>query len=717
MHIIALLSRVCLLILILILMCVYVPEVFSKEGDVTHIPADIEAIFPTATRIGTQDPEVPVIPVYQLNQLLGYVFESNDFVDFMGFAGEPINILIGLDPQGVMKGLKILQHNEPIFVYGLGQAPFVDFVNKYKEHSIRERFIIDSADQSSANSTYFDGVTKATVSVLVANDTIISSALKVARAKLDGFIAPSNMMLKPSIGPVEILSFAQLLERGLITHWQMPLNEVLADQTLESEVLSAISDIEPETGQFVDLYLAFINIPIIGKNLLGEQEFARLQENLKPGEHALLVFSNGDYSYVSEEFIPQTIPTRLSLTQSGFPTDIRDIDFYSYYEPSFAIPLPEYQDIHVLRLKSQSGFELSREMTLGIGVNYKASFFDVQQHLFTREMTLSDSLFMLNPDAINSEPKPLWMRIWEDRAGIIAITCLYLIGISVLFVKQTALVKHEKLTHWIRGGSMLFVLFFIGFYAQGQLSVVNIYTLLLALYNGFKIQVFLLDPVIFILWVFVFISLFIVGRGLYCGWLCPFGALQEFAGLLAKKLRIKQIKIKPQQHKWGQTLKYFILLGLLVSAFFSLNVAEKLAEVEPFKTSITLHFVRTWPFVVYAVLLLLLSMKIHKVYCRYLCPLGAGLAIVGRFPLFKLLRRRDECGTPCQLCKTKKCDIDAINKDGSIDYGECIQCLECVVTIENPNLCVIDKYKDKKVKPNKPASSIQASGVIVVQPL
>lgn len=715
MHIIALVSRVCLLIFIL--MSVHVPEVFSKEGDVTHIPADIEAIFPTATRIGTRDPDVPVIPVFQLNQLLGYVFESNDFVDFMGFAGEPINILIGLDPQGVMKGLKILQHNEPIFVYGLGQAPFVDFVNKYKEHSIRERFIIDSADQSSANSTYFDGVTKATVSVLVANDTIISSALKVARAKLDGFIAPSNMMLKPSVGPVETLSFAQLLERGLITHWQMPLNEVLADQTLESEVLSAISDIEPETGQFVDLYLAFINIPVIGKNLLGEQEFARLQENLKPGEHALLVFSNGDYSYVSEEFVPQTVPTRLSLTQSGFPTDIRDIDFYSYYEPNFAITLPEYQDVHVLRLKSQSGFELSRVMTLGIGVNYKASFFDIQQHLFTREMTLPDSLFMLNPDAINSEPKPLWMRIWEDRAGIIAITCLYLIGISVLFVKQTALVKHEKLTHWIRGGSMLFVLFFIGFYAQGQLSVVNIYTLLLALYNGFKIQVFLLDPVIFILWVFVFISLFIVGRGLYCGWLCPFGALQEFAGLLAKKLRIKQIKIKPEHHKWGQTLKYFILVGLLVSAFFSLNIAEKLAEVEPFKTSITLHFVRTWPFVVYAVLLLLLSMKIHKVYCRYLCPLGAGLAIVGRFPLFKLLRRRDECGTPCQLCKTKKCDIDAINKDGSIDYGECIQCLECVVTIENPNLCVIDKYKDKKVKASKPASSIQASDVIVVQPL
>ena len=89
-------------------------------------------------------------------------------------------------------------------------------------------------------------------------------------------------------------------------------------------------------------------------------------------------------------------------------------------------------------------------------------------------------------------------------------------------------------------------------------------------------------------------------------------------------------------------------------------------------------------------------MKIHKVYCRYLCPLGAGLAIIGRFPILKMLRRRKECGSPCQLCKTKKCEIDAIEKTGEINYSECVQCLECVVTIENPTLCVVDKYKGKR---------------------
>ena len=110
---------------------------------------------------------------------------------------------------------------------------------------------------------------------------------------------------------------------------------------------------------------------------------------------------------------------------------------------------------------------------------------------------------------------------------------------------------------------------------------------------------------------------------------------------------------------------------------------------------------RYWPFVLYAVLLLVLSLKIHKVYCRYLCPLGAGLAVLGRYPLFKWLTRRQECGNPCQLCRNKKCAIDAIEPSGAIDYKECILCLECLVTIESPKLCVVDKYKNKSIKVRK----------------
>ncbi|MNE67675.1 quinol dehydrogenase membrane component [compost metagenome] len=109
--------------------------------------------------------------------------------------------------------------------------------------------------------------------------------------------------------------------------------------------------------------------------------------------------------------------------------------------------------------------------------------------------------------------------------------------------------------------------------------------------------------------------------------------------------------------------------------------------MEPFKTSITLFFVRSWPFVLYAVILLGLGLFVHKFYCRYLCPLGAGLAVLGKYHLFAWLKRIDACGKPCQHCRNH-CEIGAIERDGRIDYDECIQCLECIVILNNDDQCV-----------------------------
>ncbi|MDO6806733.1 4Fe-4S binding protein, partial [Wenyingzhuangia sp. 1_MG-2023] len=78
-----------------------------------------------------------------------------------------------------------------------------------------------------------------------------------------------------------------------------------------------------------------------------------------------------------------------------------------------------------------------------------------------------------------------------------------------------------------------------------------------------------------------FVSLFIWGRGLFCGWLCPFGALQEMASALAKRLGIRQRRIPEPLHHKLILIKYPILAGLVATAFYSLTLAEQLAEVEP----------------------------------------------------------------------------------------------------------------------------------------
>jgi len=684
-----LLHVLCLLCLWL-LPCMSLANPSTSNSNVTDIPSEIADLFPSATRVGATEQELPIIPVYQLNQLLGYVFETDDLTDFIGFSGDSINLLIGLDTQGVFTGLKVLAHHEPIFLHGLGEQPMFDFISQYQNHSVKERYIINSQDKTANQATYFDGVTRATVSVLVIHDTIIASALKVARAKLQGFVTAAPYTIKPD--HFRPLSFEQLLKQGYVQHWQSTPEQL---EALPSDVAAEVAQFTQESDDFIDLYFAVLNIPIIGKNILGDAEYQRLLENLKPGEHALLLLNRGRYSFIADDFIPQTISSRLSANQDGFPVELRDIDFYSFSDPHFELALPEFDDINVFSIKSQSGFELHRQFKLALSLYYNQTFLTQKQHGFEFNTQLPADLFEKQLSKAE-EKTPLWLTIWQSRQIEIAILLCYLVALTTLFIKQKALTNNARLTHITRNCSLIFVLFFIGFYSQGQLSVVNIYTLLLSLQNGFNLEVFLLDPIIFILWLFVFTTLFLWGRGLFCGWLCPFGALQELVTLVASKLKIKQIKIEPKTDKLARKIKYLLLLLLVASAFFSLNLAEQLSEVEPFKTSITLNFVRYWPFTLYALFLIALSFKIHKFYCRYICPLGAGLALLGQYPLFKWLERRKECGNPCHLCRSKKCGIDAINIDGSINYQECIQCFECLVTIQSPTVCVVNKYAGKR---------------------
>ncbi len=681
-----------------VLTCILLLTLFSlptqAKEDATDIPENIAKIFPTATRIGAEHTDIPVTPVYQLQQLLGYAFESRHFASFLGFSGKPINMLIGIDEKGTFIDFVVIEHAEPIFLHGYDEQPMLDFIDQYKGHNVKDRFIIDGNGASGSDAVYFDGITRATVSVLVINDTIITAALKVARAKLDGFLAPSNKILKPDY--FEPLNFEQLLARGYITE-QTIFNTDFDD--LASEIKTARDDFfDSDIDVFSQHYYLLLSIPVIGKNILGEQEFNRLNEELKPGEIALMVLHTQGYSFISDDFIPQTPPENLRLRQGEMPLPARDMDFYSFSDESFETELPDYLDLKILRLKSQTGLDLSLPLDYSIALTYSPTFLERADHLFDKQASLSEELFMDNPAAKVAKPKPLWMTLWQSRSIEIGILLLYLGLLTHFFVFQEKYVKYTKLVHQVRFASLFFIIFFIGYYTQGQLSVVNIYTLLLALYDGFQIEVFLLDPIIFIMWLFVFVTLFLFGRGLFCGWLCPFGSMQELAAHVATKFKIKQIKIKDEHHKAATKIKYVLLLGIVFCAFYSFTLAESLAEVEPFKTAVTMNFVRYWPYVLYAVVLVLLSLKIHKFYCRYLCPLGAGLAVLGRYPIFKLLRRREECGSPCHLCRQKKCGINAINKDGSIDYAECVQCLECVVVLDNKDLCKIDKYKKRAVK-------------------
>ena len=205
--------------------------------------------------------------------------------------------------------------------------------------------------------------------------------------------------------------------------------------------------------------------------------------------------------------------------------------------------------------------------------------------------------------------------------------------------------------------------------------------------EGGSFTFLLYDPFSLLIWTVSTAGLVAWGRGFFCGWLCPFGALQELAHYFGKALRVPQIEPSGNWDQHLKWLKYALLLCLIGVVFVAPDQVDNAAEVEPFKTAITTFFVREWYYVVYAVLWLLLGMVIFKGFCRYVCPLGVFMAIGGLLRGRNWIERRDECGAFCQLCKVK-CKYGAIKKTGQIQYDECFQCLDCVAIHDDERRCV-----------------------------
>ncbi|MEH6634379.1 MAG: 4Fe-4S binding protein [Halioglobus sp.] len=298
--------------------------------------------------------------------------------------------------------------------------------------------------------------------------------------------------------------------------------------------------------------------------------------------------------------------------------------------------------------------------------------------------------------------EPAWKLLWQDRLFELVVVALALVLLLAVLFFQDWLVKRTVLFHRLRVAYLLFTVFFIGFYCSAQLSVINLLAFFHSLSSGFSWDTLLIEPVIFMLWAFVAVSILLWGRGVYCGWLCPFGAAQDLISKLATHLGIEGYRLPQMVHERLWAIKYFILIALVGLSLDSMVTAAKLAEVEPFKTTFILRFAREPIFVVYALALLAVSAVNSKFFCKYLCPLGAGLSFATRFRIFDWLRRRNECGTPCESCG-HQCQIAAIKPTGEIIDNECHYCLECQVTYWDEQRCppLVEKRKKRERRQQK----------------
>jgi len=178
----------------------------------------------------------------------------------------------------------------------------------------------------------------------------------------------------------------------------------------------------------------------------------------------------------------------------------------------------------------------------------------------------------------------------------------------------------------------------------------------------------------------------LAGRA-FCGWMCPIGTLQDllasFSARIFKAKKTARAKnavnlpcsISKRNDVWLRGLKYLILGVILLASVWA--IYPPLREICPARAFFNFkdHTPLLWSVLITFVVTSLIN---RRVWCKYLCPLGAVLAPFNKISPLRLVLKGDHCNS-CRRCDAA-CPMDIDDLTNHLRSPECIQCLECQET-------------------------------------
>lgn len=673
---------------------VHAQTIKSSSGGDAHRPqleqSALQRLFPGAPaafaeRHGSDDPYFWA--VNSGGRLIGYVASTYETTNSVGYSGQPLDILIGITADARISGALLLRHNEPVLTLGISSEDIQKYLDGFAGYDLKAPRIEAFKDGSGVP----DIIARATVTTGVIRDAVLRTArLTAARTGLIAIAGSTVDRLR-----FEPMTWAQLAAADAVREKVVAVREA---KQLFGEIVTPLPDGE---GTFIDIRVALLDPPSIGQSLLGRKVFERVFAGVATGDSAILVASSGLHSHRGTGYLSSGYFDRIEVIQGETTFKLKKQDYLRVDELALK-DAPELNEMSVFRLSAEAGFKAAKPFRIEVLAQRPKPDGTTATIRIALPYELPQA-FLAAP-ATQTADVPLWTAAWERKPVVIGAALFMILLVAMALFAQEWFVRRPQLWLGTRMAFLAVTLVFLGWGANGQLSVVQVLAFFHSLLNGFRWETFLIEPVIFVLWSFVALGLLFWGRGVYCGWLCPFGALQELLNEGAKRLGIKQIEVPfpIQERLWA--IKYTLFMLILGLSFYSMDYALKLAEVEPFKTAIAMRFQRAWPFVAFVLLLLAAGLFIERFYCRYLCPLGAALAIPAKMKLFDWLHRRPQCGRECRFCETQ-CTVGAIDTLGRINPNECVLCLRCQVILNDNAQCIVLKRRASRATEGAAAST------------
>jgi len=605
-------------------------------------PDWLSQLMPEAYRFSEKSGSPPVYQGFSRDDsgdetLVGLVFLSADILPQEKGYSAPISMLIGMDTQMRLTGIKILDYRES---YRYTRGDFIadlPFQTQFAGKSIMDEFRL-SAD--------VDGMSGATLSSFGISRGVRNAARQVATAYLDyqQGDAEARIWADNARSQLQLLDWDDMVAQGIVKK----------------------IDIAMPVGTLT-LSITYMGRPVLGEYLIGNEDYIRAERDSSArlgSQELLLVAVGGDAASgfrMERLAISQGDATPVSINPRRFVTagnaDAAAIAGQAEY--AGALALDEEVDLNqpvsiFYRAPGQRDpvfLEYSLQ-GLNLALYNDQAIFSVAE-IARREMLSADwfSRLAYGPPWANTIENDM---PWSAMPWV-KITLLLFILVMVMI---TFFTKQSRL-RWF---TLFTTLIYLGFIDGGFLSVSHLTT---AAAQGFS-QVANNTPLVMLV-VFTIVTTLLWGR-IFCSTLCPFGALQDLiTGVLPKRWQ----RLLPQAvHDKALYGKYAILGLILIAAV----VASELSIFQYFEPFGTLFFL-SGSLVLWIILILILvgTVIIPRFYCRYLCPLGAALAVVSLVSPFRI-KRVPQCQV-CVVCE-HSCPTGAI-RASSIDFMECVRCDIC----------------------------------------
>ena len=274
------------------------------------------------------------------------------------------------------------------------------------------------------------------------------------------------------------------------------------------------------------------------------------------------------------------------------------------------------------------------------------------------------------------EVDPTLLELARDQATDIGLFLVFAVLAMVSFFRRSVPLKYVTLCVCV---------LYMGVYKSQLISVVNIFG---ALTNNLPIFSFSMAWYAFA--VFTMATTVLWGR-LYCGRICAFGAFTQLVDAVVPKRFQVEIP-KTLEHRAGY-IKYGILFAAIAYYLATREIAFY-RYIEPFWMYTFQASTGLW---IGLGVLLVASVFVRNLYCRFLCPLGAALGLISSVTTVFRIKRWSECST-CRICE-KTCEWGAI-RGPEIIKSECVRCDDCERLYANETKCPhhrIIAYKAKLI--------------------